>query len=240
MVGKGTFYGVGVGPGDPQLLTLKAADVIASVGVISFIANERHESLARRIALPAISKKVAGSFTEITIVMPMSNDRSEANRNYDRAALTIRDELLGGKDVAFLCEGDPFFFGSFAYLYDRLHDNFEIEVVPGITSIHASAAQCGVPLGLQEENIVVLSGRHSDETVLDALKRFDNLVIMKAGSRRAAIIELIKNAGRIGDARYVEYVTQAEQKIVKNILELGLEAGPYFSLFLINCARNYR
>lgn len=240
MARKGIFYGVGVGPGDPQLLTLKASHTIEQAPVISFIANEKNESLARRIALLAINKKAPGSFSDLPLVMPMCNDRTEANRIYDRGALAIRTELDKGKDVAFLCEGDPFFFGSFAYLHDRLHDDFKIEVIPGISSIHASAAQCGVPLGLLEENVVILSGRHSDDKILDALKKSDNIVIMKAGRRRSDIVNLIKTANRVEDACYIEYATQQGQKIEKNILDLGNEPGPYFSLFLINCRRSYR
>ncbi len=235
----GQFVGVGVGPGDPQLLTLKAVAAIEQADVIAYIANENHESLAKRIALPVIEKHNSG-FSDLPVVMPMCNDREQANRIYDAAAQSIATYLEQGKRVIFLCEGDPLFFGSFAYLLDRLAPNFTVGVVPGICSIQAAAAECGVPLGLLTENIAIMSGRHSDKEILSTLRSFDNVAIMKAGRPRSRLVELICEAERTEQACYIEYATQAEQKVVRDITTLGDDAGPYFSLFLINCSRDYR
>jgi len=169
----------------------------------------------------------------------MSTDRTAINEMYDNAAVSIASHLEQAKSVAFLCEGDPMFFGSFAYLLARLEQH-AIEVIPGICSVHAAAAACKVPLGLLSERIAIFSGRHSNTEILKALATFENVVILKAGRVRAELIGLLEQAGRVNETCYVEYASQTEQKIVTDITSLGDEAGPYFSLFLINSRRDYR
>lgn len=237
---KGVLYGVGVGPGDPMLLTLKADDVIGKADVIAYISNASGHSLAKSIALNSINKKASSSFEELSIALTMNTDRTAINQMYDTAAASIADYLKQGKSVAFLCEGDPMFFGSFAYLLARLADQYDVEIIPGICSIHAAAAACKVPLGLLTERIAIFSGRHSNEEILNALNTFENIVILKAGRVRTELVQLIEQAGRVQDASYVEYASQIEQKIVSDITLLDDEAGPYFSLFLINTNRDYR
>ena len=237
---KGILYGVGVGPGDPMLLTLKADDVIGKADVIAYIANNAGHSLAKSIALNSINKKVSTSYEELSITLSMITDRSAINQMYDRAAGSIAVYLEQGKSVAFLCEGDPMFFGSFAYLLERLAEQHTIEIIPGICSVHAAAAACKVPLGLLSERIAIFSGRHSNAEILQALTTFENIVILKAGRLRTEIIGLIEEVGRVNETCYVEYASQTEQKIVTDITKLNDEAGPYFSLFLINKKRDYR
>lgn len=235
----GILYGVGVGPGDPMLLTLKADEVIGTADVIAYISNESGHSLAKSIAQNSIDKKSTSSFEELSISLTMSTDRTVINQMYDSAATAIAKHLNNGKKVAFLCEGDPMFFGSFAYLLSRLEEH-DIQVIPGICSVHAAAAACKVPLGLLSERIAVFSGRHSNDEILNALTSFENIVILKAGRVRTELVSLIKQADRESEACYVEYASQTEQKIVTDISVLDDEAGPYFSLFLINTNRDYR
>lgn len=237
---NGILYGVGVGPGDPMLLTLKADAVIGKADVIAYIANDTGHSLAKSIAQNSIDKKSAASYEELSITLTMSTDRTAINQMYDHAAESIAVYLEQGKNVAFLCEGDPMFFGSFAYLLARLADQHAIEIIPGICSVHAAAAACKVPLGLLSERIAIFSGRHSNDEILHALKTFENIVILKAGRVRAELIGLIEQAGRVNETCYVEYASQTEQKIVTDITQLGDDSGPYFSLFLINSRRDYR
>lgn len=237
---KGVLYGVGVGPGDPMLLTLKADDVIGQADVIAYIANDSGYSLAKSIAQNSINKKVSSSFEELSITLTMSTDRTAINQMYDNATASIAVHLEQGKSVAFLCEGDPMFFGSFAYLLARLAEQHDIQVIPGICSVHAAAAACKVPLGLLTERIAIFSGRHSNEEILHALNTFENVVVLKAGRVRSELIGLIEQAGRVNETCYIEYASQAEQKIVTDITELKDDVGPYFSLFLINTNRDYR
>lgn len=240
MSSGGVLFGVGVGPGDPMLLTLKADAVIQQADVIAYISNQQGFSLSKSIAENSLSKKRQSEFEELAINLTMSSDRTDINKMYDKAAAEIALHLKKGKQVAFLCEGDPMFYGSFAYLLSRLGSQYDIQIIPGICSVHAAAAACKVPLGLLSEKIAVFSGRHSNKEILNALNTFENIVILKAGRARQQLINLIQQAGRVSDACYIEYASQTEQIIVSDISELADEAGPYFSLFLINASRDYR
>ncbi len=239
----GTFYGVGVGPGDPELLTLKAVRIIQQCDLVTYLYSNGHattRAMARDIATATLSAATHRQQKEYAIIMPMCESRDVANAVYDEAAQVIADTLECGQDVVFLCLGDPFFFGSFAYLYDRLHHRYSVETVPGVTSINASSALSGKPLGLLSENLAIISGRRSDEDILHTLSHFDNVAIMKLGTRRPRLLQLIDQAQRTQDCCYIEYVGQKNQRIVHDITLLELEDAPYFSLFLINHARDYR
>lgn len=229
---KGCFYGVGVGPGDPELITLKALRLIQKAAVVSYLANETGSSQARNIAYEAFAD-VAADQVEIPICMPMSTDRRLANVAYDEGAEQIWQQLNNGHDVVFLCEGDPLFFGSFAYLLERLQEEFECQVVPGISSVHAASAALKEPLTMLKESFVVVSGRHSDEQIRQALIQHDSVVIMKAGQARPRILALLDATGRSKDARYLEYIGRDSQRVVPQIKALPDETGPYFSLFVV-------
>lgn len=232
---KGRFIGVGVGPGDPELLTVKAWRLIQNAAVISYLTNAQGESQARSIARHAMDMR-AKSAEEIGIYMPMQNAREAANQAYDEGAQRIRKRLDRGLDVIFLCEGDPLFYGSFSYLLERLQDQYPCQVVPGISSINAAAATLLQPLTMLKESFAVINGRHNDSQILAALKQFDALVIMKAGQARPRILKLLAESGRSHEAKYLEYIGRDNQKVVSDISQLENSAGPYFSLFVISPA----
>jgi precorrin-2/cobalt-factor-2 C20-methyltransferase len=227
----GIFYGVGVGPGDPELLTLKAHRLIAHADVVTFLENADGHSQAADIAAASIQ---AGAGLRLPIYMPMNRDRALANAAYDDAAQRISEQLSAGRDVVFLCEGDPLFFGSFAYLMARLADRFHCEVVPGISSINAAAARSKTPLAMLAESFAVLSGRHAPAELLTALERHDTVVILKAGQARPQILAALGEAGRQADARYLEFVGRPNERIVEDVRQLEAGPGPYFSLFLVS------
>ena len=229
---KGTFFGVGVGPGDPELLTLKAHRLIHEADVISYIGIRGGRSQARAIAEISIESAPQAP-EEISVPMPMSKDRSLANEAYDTAAEQIRDALDADKNVVFLCEGDPLFFGSFAYLLDRLENDYLCQVVPGISSVHSASAALLTPLTILKESFAVISGRHSDEHIRDTLINHDTVVIMKAGSSRPRLLKIIEETNRTADAKYLEYISREQEKIVTNISELDESEGPYFSVFVV-------
>lgn len=233
MTKTGTFIGVGVGPGDPELLTLKAARLISEAEVLAYLSNEAGSSQARHIAAQAVSIE-AGTKLEIPIPMPMSLDRSAANEAYDNGAEQISKALEEGKNVVFLCEGDPLMFGSFAYLLDRLQTRFECQSVPGVSSINAAASRLVEPLALQKESFVVVSGRHSEDHILEAFTNHDNVVVMKAGRARPRVLDLLARTGRTGDARYLEYVGRDNELVERDVSKLESTAGPYFSLFIVS------
>ena len=127
----GTLYGLGIGPGDPELITLKALKRLQAVPVIAYPAPQEGDSLARAIVAPHLD----GAQREIAIRMPMVAARFPAQEVYDRAAEAIGGELEAGRDVAVLCEGDPFFYGSFMYLFGRMAERYPVEVIPGVSSL---------------------------------------------------------------------------------------------------------
>ena len=138
----GTLYGLGIGPGDPELITLKAHRLLQACPVIAYPAPDRGDSLARAIVDP----HVPAGRTEIVIRMPMVSARFPAREVYDQAAAELGGHLAAGRDVAVICEGDPFFYGSFMYLFERMVADFPVEVVPGVSSLMACSATLGAPL----------------------------------------------------------------------------------------------
>ena len=127
---KGTLYGLGIGPGDPELITLKALRLLERTSVLAYPAPEEGESLVRSI----VADHLDGHHEEICIRMPMVAARFPAQEVYDRAAAELGRHLDAGRDVAMLCEGDPFFYGSFMYMFGRMAERHAVEVVPGVSS----------------------------------------------------------------------------------------------------------
>jgi precorrin-2/cobalt-factor-2 C20-methyltransferase len=226
------FIGLGVGPGDPELITLKAHRLMQNADVVSYLANEQGSSQARDIAHDSLAGSKAGQ-VEIPVPMPMKNDRTGANQAYDLAADKIRSVITAGKKVVFLCEGDPLFFGSFSYLLDRLQDEMTCAVVPGISSVHAASSALKQPLSMLKESVAIINGRHSEEKIRQTLQQHDSVIIMKAGPYRPKILAALADTGRSSEANYLEYIGRDEQIIVDDVSELNDEKGPYFSLFVV-------
>lgn len=229
---KAQFIGIGVGPGDPELLTLKALRLIQNADVVSYLEGENSQSQSKAIAAQALASATkVQSF--IAVVVPMSLDRSVANKAYDNAAVEIQREIDSGKTVVFLCEGDPLFFGSFAYLLERLQAQNICQVVPGISSVHAASSALQVPLTVLQESFAVVSGRHTPEQLLLALQAHDSVVIMKAGRSRPKILSALAASNRTNDAIYLEYIGREGEYIQRDVALLVDESGPYFSLFVV-------
>lgn len=226
------FMGVGLGPGDPELITLKAHRLILQADVIAYISNDKGVSQARTIAQNSLSCR-SQTALEIPLVMPMCEDRQLANQVYDQAAVAIGSELKKGRRVVFLCEGDPLFFASFIYLLERLKEQYHCEVVPGISSVHAASAALKTPLTVLSESMVVVSGRHSEEKLIEALIQHDSVVILKAGRFRPRILTALKKTQRLDEARYLEYIGREQELIETDMHALPNEPGPYFSLFVV-------
>ena len=231
----GLFIGVGVGPGDPELITLKAARLIRCADLVSYIAsvdgNSQARSISRKVLAESLSQQV-----ELPICMPMCEDRNIANQIYDQAAQDIGEALRQSKTVVFLCEGDPLFFGSFAYLLERLDDEYDCQVVPGISSVHAASSALKLPLTILKESFAVVSGRHSLEYLTGILNNHDSVVIMKAGRSRQRILSALEQSGRVDEAQYLEYIGRDNERIEHDVSVLRDRPGPYFSIFVITRA----
>jgi precorrin-2/cobalt-factor-2 C20-methyltransferase len=229
---KGRFVGVGVGPGDPELITIKSARVIKSAHVICYLANEQGHSQAKTIAQECMNDNPS-DYKELAICVPMSTQRTLINDAYNKAAEQIKTHIEQGSCVVFLCEGDPLFYGSFIYLLERLQHQYPCEIIPGISSIHAASSQLKIPLTSLKESFAVVSGRHSEEYIIDTLRHYDTVVVIKAGRARARIISALKESGRFEDAHYLEYIGRDNERVISDISQLKEEVGPYFSLFLV-------
>ena len=223
----GTLFGLGIGPGDPELITLKAHAILTRVKVIAYPAPEHGESLARRIVAPHLP----GTQREIAIRMPLDAARFPAREVYDEAAREIRAVLDAGEDVAALCEGDPFLYGSFAYLFARLASTHKVVVVPGVSSLTADAAATGQPLALQRDVLTVIPAPLPDADIARRLEDSDSAAIMKLGRHLGRVRALLVALGLIERAWYIEHATMAAQKVLP--LAHAPEAAPYFSLILI-------
>lgn len=224
----GTLYGVGVGPGDPELLTLKAVRIIQSVPVIAYPATPQGSAQARDIAAAWLNGQ-----REIPITMPCMLDRGPVNQGYDEAALLIAEELDAGHDVAVLCEGDPLFYGSFSYLLHRLGERFPCAVIPGINSVSASAAAAARPLITGEQRLTVIPATASDEALRAALFGSDSVAILKPGRHRPRLLRLLQDTGRAEDTLYIEQASRPAQRIIDCFEDIPATPGPYFALFLV-------
>jgi precorrin-2/cobalt-factor-2 C20-methyltransferase len=224
----GTLYGIGVGPGDPELLTLKAHRLLTQAPVIAYPAPDSGESFARSI----VRQFILPSQVEIPIIVPMRVERFPAKHVYDQAAKQIASELDSDRDVVVLCEGDPFFYGSFMYLFERLASKYPCEVVPGVSSMMASSAALGRPLAARNDALTVVPSPLGDDGIRHHLQHADALCFIKLGRHLDRIRGLIEQAGLLGQAAYLERVSLDNQKICR-LRDLPEVAAPYFSMILI-------
>ncbi|MEX0969232.1 MAG: precorrin-2 C(20)-methyltransferase [Paracoccaceae bacterium] len=224
---SGKLYGVGLGPGDPELMTLRAAKLVARARVLAFPTLEGGTSFARAIA----AAHIAPGAVEIAINVPMSVARAPAQAAYDIGAAKIAEALEAGEDVVCLCEGDPFFYGSFMYLFARLSRRFEVEVVPGVTSVTAGAARAGCPLVARNERLTVLPGPLPAPELSARIEGAESVVIMKVGRHMGKIRGVIAALGLVEQARYVAHATLPNEVVLP--LAEAPEKAPYFSMILI-------
>jgi len=223
----GTLYGVGTGPGDPQLVTRRAWSLVESAQVIAYPAPDSGESFARSIVAEAIRPDAV----EIPIVVPMLTSRAPAQSIYDKGAGDIAAHLAAGRDVILLCEGDPLFYGSFMYLLVRLRDDFPVEIVPGVTSLSACAAAQSQPLVARSDILTVLPATLDDAALTDAIGCAEAVAIMKIGRHMPRLRALLGALGLDKQARYTSHASLPHQRA----LALGdaPDDAPYFSMILV-------
>lgn len=224
---SGTLYGIGLGPGDPELMTLKADRLIRGARVVAYPALVAGESFARGIAASAIPEDAR----EIRIEVPMTLERAPAQAAYDRASDEIAEALASGEDVVCLCEGDPFFYGSFMYLHARLSETFPVEVVPGVTSMTACAALAARPLVARNERLTVLPGPLPEAELSVRLAECETAVIMKVGRHLGKIRQVLETVGLAENAVYLERATLPAEKALP--LAEAPNPAPYFSMILV-------
>jgi precorrin-2/cobalt-factor-2 C20-methyltransferase len=224
----GHLYGIGVGPGDPELLTLKALRILQSVPVIAYQSAVDHNSTAREIIAPHL----IGNQIEVGFHFPRAQNPELAKPLYDQAIAPIAEYLEQGLDVAVICLGDPMFYGSFMYLFTRLSNRFHTEIVPGICSPMASAAVLGVPLSYRNDIFSVLSATLAEEILETQLLNADAVAIIKLSNHFSKVRSLLQKLNLLDRAQYIEKATMNDQKIMA-ISEVNAETVPYFSMILI-------
>ncbi len=224
---KGRLYGLGIGPGDPELLTLKAYRILTSVPVIAYPTLESGKALARAIVADFIRPEQI----ELPMPLPFSTERS-AQPYYDIAAENIAQCLIKGQDVAVLCEGDPMLYGSFMYIFNRLSGRFQTEVVPGISSTFASASMLGAPLTYGHDVLSIMPAILDAATLSSRLAVVDAAIIIKIGRHFAKVRTVLEELGLLPRALYIEHATMLSQK-TRPIAEIEPNEVPYWAIILI-------
>ncbi|QWZ06543.1 precorrin-2 C(20)-methyltransferase [Nocardioides panacis] len=233
---SGRLYGVGLGPGDPELITLKAARLIRDAHVVAYHAGRHGSSIARGIAADLIPAGVV----EEQLVYPVTTGTAEHPGGYagamadfyEESAARLAAHLEAGRDVVLLAEGDPLFYGSYMYMHDRLAGRFETEVVPGVTSVAAASAAVSSPLVRQTDVLTILPGTLPEPELARRLADTQGAVIMKLGRTFPAVRRALEAAGRLGDASYVERASTGRQ-VVLPVAEVDPTTVPYFSIIVV-------
>ena len=222
----GTLYGVGVGPGDPDLVTRGAARIIKSCPVVAYAQADDAPSMARSIVADLLGRQ-----HEEPIVVPMRRERHPAASVYDEAAGRLGSHLDGGRDVAVLCEGDPFHYGSFMYLHERMAPRWPVRIVPGVTSVCAAAAACGRPLAARDDVLATVPATLPDSAIEQQIELSQSVAIIKLGRHLPRVRALLERHGLVGRTAYCERVGLRAQRLA-TLDEVGDEA-PYFSLLIV-------
>jgi precorrin-2/cobalt-factor-2 C20-methyltransferase len=225
---SGKLYGVGVGPGDPELMTVKAWRLISTAQTIAYLCANGKDSTARDIAKPFIAE----GMTEIAIDMPMRVEREPAQAAYDKGAAEIATHLDQGRDVVMLCEGDPFFYGSFMYVFGRLAETFETIVVPGVTSITAAAAAIGRPLVERDEVLKVLPATLDAERLRAEIKTASAAAIIKVGRHFGKVKAILAELHLLDNATAIENATH-ENQIIRSLTDIEGDTLPYFTTIIV-------
>lgn len=232
----GTLWGVGLGPGDPELVTVKAARVIGEADVVAYHSARHGRSIARGIAEPYLRE---GQLEE-HLVYPVTTETSEHPGGYAGAmedfyresADRIAAHLEAGRDVALLAEGDPLFYSSYMHMHTRLTTRFDAVIVPGVTSVSAASAATGTPLVQGDEVLTILPGTLPPDELRRRLADTDAAVVMKLGRSYPAVREALSAAGRLDEAYYVERASTERQRVLP-AADADADSVPYFAIAML-------
>ncbi|MEU1626398.1 precorrin-2 C(20)-methyltransferase [Streptomyces sp. NPDC020096] len=232
----GRLYGVGLGPGDPSLMTVRAVEVITGADVIAYHSARHGRSIARSIA----ERYLRSDHIEEPLVYPVTTEttdhpggyRGAMEEFYAEAAARLAAHLDAGRTVAVLAEGDPMFYGSYMHMHKRLADRYPTEVVPGVTSVSAAAARVARPLVEGEEVLTILPGTLPEDELAARLACADSAAVMKLGRTFPAVRRALERAGRLDDACYVERATMSAERVAP-LADVDPETVPYFSMALL-------
>ncbi|MFI6878488.1 precorrin-3B C(17)-methyltransferase [Streptomyces sp. NPDC050400] len=235
-VAKGRLYGVGLGPGDPELMTVAAVKAIASADVIAYHCARHGRSIARSIA----AEHIREDQIEERLMYPLTVEttdhpggyRGALDDFYAEAAATLAAHLDAGRTVAVLAEGDPLFYGSYQHMHKRLADRYDATVIPGVTSISAAAARLGEPLCEDKETLTIIPGTLPEDELAARVAAADSAVVMKLGRTFTKVCAAMESSGRLDDARYVERAFMAGERTGR-LADIDPDSVPYFSVAVL-------
>jgi precorrin-2 C20-methyltransferase/precorrin-3B C17-methyltransferase len=228
----GRLYGVGVGPGDPGLLTLRAVELIRAADVVAYHCARHGRSNARAIAAGFLGTQVEEALTYPVTTEATDDYQGLIDAFYTEAAGRLAVHLDAGRDVVVLAEGDPFFYGSYMHLHKRLAHRYEAQVVPGVTSVSAAAAALGTPLVERDEVLTVLPGTLSEDELTRRLADTDAAAVMKLGRTFTGVRTALRRSGRAAEARYVERASTATER-QSRLEDVDPASVPYFSVGIV-------
>jgi precorrin-2/cobalt-factor-2 C20-methyltransferase len=229
-----SVYAVGVGPGDPELLTRKAERILRSVDVILAPVSNPGEA---SVALNTIREFIDEGRQEIVVhQFPMTSDRARLIPAWQEAASLIAAYAESGRSVAFITIGDPLFYSTFIYLLRILREQWPqipIEIIPGISSINAAASEAALPLVEGDEKMAVIPATAGIEQIQAALETFETVVLLKVKPLFPAIVNLLRATGREHTTLFVERVGSSRQKVLTDFSEIAAHSPDYLSLMII-------
>ena len=243
---QGTLYVIGVGPGDPELLTLKAVRILKAVPCLCVPkGREEGSSLALSIVEGVVDlkgKEIIEAFFPMKKTGASKRKRGgaetaddELEGRWNETVLNILKRLNQGIDVSFITIGDPSIYSTFFYLYDRLlalAPRIRIEIIPGVSSITAAAARAGISLGLADEKIAVLPATYAGD-IKKIVSDFDTVVLMKVYRVFDAVVGSLTEAGLIGNSTYISRAGMREEAVIRNLKDVKKEDLNYFSLIIV-------
>jgi precorrin-2/cobalt-factor-2 C20-methyltransferase len=230
------LFVLGLGPGDPELMTVKAARIIASAPVVAFFAKRGRAGHARSI----VDGQLMPGAEELRFEYPFTTELSvedprylaEMGAFYDECAEQLAARLRAGQNIALLCEGDPFLYGSAMYLFDRLSADYAAEVVPGVTGMSGCWSRAGLPMTHGDDVLSILPATLDEARLAERLKLCDAAVVMKVGRHLPKICRVLREGGMFERALYVERGTMEGERIIR-LAEREEAAAPYFSMVLV-------
>jgi len=225
---SGKLYAIGLGPGDPELLTIKGQRLLGEVDVIFVPVRDDHDSVARKIVArwidPSRIKELA---------FRMSRNPQENSARWREHAATVTAALAGDRSAAFVTEGDPLLYSTFVHIYGELlreHPQVAIEIVPGVSSVTAGAAAVRLPLADERQRVAVVP---ASGEVMHALATFDSVVVLKVSMALDAVLKALHATSRTGEAIYVERASWPEQRVVEDVDTLRKQKLDYFGQIIV-------
>ena len=231
------LYGVGLGPGDPELVTVKAARLIGAADVVAYHCARHGRSVARSIAEPYLS----GDQVEEPLVYPVTTEATDhpggypgaMDEFYAAAADRLMAHLAAGRDVVLLAEGDPLFYSSYMHMHKRIGGRFRTEIVPGVTSVSAASAALALPLVEGDDVLTVLPGTLGPDELTARLRGTGAAAVMKIGRSYPGVRAALKDAGRLEQAYYVERASSGSRQVIERAADVDPSTVPYMSLVII-------